>query len=315
MDISQFAPDEALTRAKEFQERRFFDEAIVWYKSAAERGNIEANGRLGELLYKLKKVKEAKKYLIFAAKNGDVIGSIAYGGLLLDSGKVDQGKTILENLIKNENVEAMIELGKWYMKTKQFKKGAYWLQLAVENGSFSAFYSLVDLYIETSEVNQLNELLKLLTNFEDPVLTREIADKLFVEGLFELAEPLYVQIKKSSPEVLCNLGMIYWENNQLSMAKDSFQSAIELGEKNSLYNLGMLLIESGEEDQGIKLLERAAEGEINEAELTLGMLLADNQPFTALDWLEKAKNHNVDGAEELYNKLDEKLRQKYSRGN
>jgi tetratricopeptide (TPR) repeat protein len=121
--------------------------AILWYKKAANVGNIIAINKLADIYYKNKNYQEAVNWYQKAAEKGDVDVQYKLGSMYEEGGKgikkdYVQAVYWYQKAAEQNNKPAQHQLGKMYEKGKGVAKdktqAAYWYQKAAEQNNSKA---------------------------------------------------------------------------------------------------------------------------------------------------------------------------------
>jgi len=127
-----------------------YDEAVAYYLSAIEKGNVMAMFNLGDYYYHSHNTDKMKKYFEMAIEKGNVkaMTSLAYYYNIVDDLGRKQHHRIIslyEGAIEKGSVKAMHKLGTYYENRKYYKKMAVCYEMVLENGWTLPYHAMIEL--------------------------------------------------------------------------------------------------------------------------------------------------------------------------
>ncbi len=259
------------------------DEALQYFKKAAELGHADSQFIHGSHLLDLRRNKEAQQWMVKAAKNGSVLAQTTVGESFL---KGDDGFE------------------------KNPEKGIYWLTKAANNNWPKAQHLLGMAYLDGNGVKKdQGEAVKWLTksseqNFSPAQLK---LSQLYASGtgvkkdIDKSAKLLIKAAENNDPDALTLQGKYLFAADHYQSSFKSFEKAATLGNSEAQYFLGIMYrsgigVKQDIEKSNELLNESALNGEANaQYQLFLLYFNGDGLPKNkkkALIWLERASNQN-----------------------
>lgn len=140
----KYAENQTIPQGMEPKAR--WEQAIHWYKLAANQGHLEANIQLGALFFERKDFASALKYLTFAGEKGDVNSQYFAGVIYLSGEGTPRDESMafhwLEKAALQGDASAQYRLGAGYAERwwaeKSLPKFAEWTRKSAEQGFQSA---------------------------------------------------------------------------------------------------------------------------------------------------------------------------------
>ena len=294
-----------------------FTHAAELYKQAADLGNSEAMGRLGDLYYIGRGINQdynkAKEYFESAVIAGEIEAMAHLGIAYLEGKGVEQNygkaKEWFEKAVESGNKEGMYCMGLIYENgngvEQSYSKAKEWYEKAVENGSKYAMFRIGYLYEDGNGVEQSYSKAK---EWYEKAAEHDHATAMF------------------------RIGYLYQDGNGVeqsySKAKEWFEKAAENGDKEAMFWIGYLYENGNGVEQSYskakEWYEKAAENGDEYAMLRIGYLYEDGngveQSYSkAKEWFEKAAENgektamfkigflyeNGNGVEQSYSKAKE----------
>ena len=206
--------DKGMENGRDIYIARNGDEALEWYKKAAEQGNVEAQYELGSYFFRIKNYMEASKWLHKATDQGK----------LEAKEKMEIAELFLN--AQNGNAVAQYNLGVLFDKGMENGRDIYitededealeWYKKAAEQGNVEAQYALGECYWE------------IWVEFGDPSMAIEAA-----KWWRKAAE-------QGNVEALFSLGWYYFHEEKYTEASKWYRKAAEQGNVDAQFELGEL---------------------------------------------------------------------------
>lgn len=277
---------------------RSFDNAIAYYKKAAELGLVESMTNLADCYYSVGNNSEALKWLEMAAEKKDAIAMFEIGEhykyIVHDEKKAFN---YYLQAAENENSDAQFEIGTFYMEGKYVEKSReialIWFNKAAQNGNMAAKLAIRLIMKEGSNKPKDNN--------------EQIARKNYNEGMELLKKgnvgraikSITKAAKRGLAEAQYRLSLLNWKTNKkdaLKWLNDAANNGYDLAQ----YKLGYYyLIEAGhqkDEHKAFKYFMLAAEQKLAIAECMIGCCYIEGigveVNFTeAYKWTKRAAEH------------------------
>lgn len=202
------------------------EEAVLAFRKAAEGGVPEAWLNLGLVLHRLRRKKAARTAFEKASDLGDIKGAAGLALLAWYSGDYGEAERISEHgaRMDDEFSLAIYSAARWRITRDASLRNDLEQHAELFDG---ASIALSELLISQGETDAAVAVLERAASLE----------------LSDCYLPL---------------GNLYHDLGQMAAAKQAFLSGIDHGDRNSHYNLALLLFEEGEKREAVRHLKHAA---------------------------------------------------------
>ena len=138
-----------------YVEAENLDEAILWYKKAANNNDKESSYKVGLIYEDLNNLEEAKKYYLMATDENHLNAKLHLGRIYYEEGNLEESKKMLDVCANEKNAYAEHMVGLIYENYYNDHTNAkYWYERSKNQGLVESIFNLgqISLKLEDDEV-------------------------------------------------------------------------------------------------------------------------------------------------------------------
>jgi TPR repeat protein len=239
------------------------DDALPWFRKAAEAGDVVAMTDLGVALARQGDLEASRAWTRRAAEAGSTTAMLNLAGRLFVDGDTEQARQWAERAAHTGDATAALGAAWLAAKDQRPDDAIVWARMAAEGGNADGMFALGSMLAERgamgeavawwlragSEHQHVPSLDALLTAIGGPA---------------------------GHPETAAALGQLFRDAGRVDQAEQVWRGAADAGDPTAAYELGLLLRARDDHDGALaRLRAAAAQGHV-EADTALGVMLFDD---------------------------------------
>lgn len=255
-------------------EYKDLDKAKEHYRLMAEKGHVNSQYNLGNLLAKAGNSSEAQKYYRMAAEQGDVEAQTYLGNLLKETGNLAEAEKFIRMAVKQEYAEAQLSLGIILEEAGKLPEAEKYYRMAAEQGYAAAQCNLGNLLYKAEKHSEAMKYWRLAMKQGHALAQHNIGSFFEKEEKPSEAKKYYrMAAEQGLAAAQYNLGGLLEDEGNRSEAKKYYRMAADQDYVNAQYNLGLLLEKEKNLAEAEKYYRLAADQGLDVAQCNLGYLL------------------------------------------
>ena len=265
------------------------EEAISFYRQAAEAGDTDALQRAARMLEEAGRAEEAITWLRSRAEAGDAIALSAAAGMLREAGRAEEAITWLRSRAEAGDPTALSAAARMLREAGRVEEAISFYRQAAEAGVTRALLA-AEMLQEAGRVEEAISFYRQAAEAGDTYALSKAAGMLREAGRAEEAISFYRQAAEAGDDTgaLNKAAGMLWDAGRVEEAITWVRSRAEAGATYALLVAAGMLEEAGRAEEAISFYQQAAEAGVTYALLAAEMLQEAGRAEEAISFYRQA---------------------------